>query len=867
MSVKDYKISVITPIYNVEDYLEEAIESVIGQTLGFKDNVQLILVNDGSPDESYKICEKYKSLYPENIVYIEKENGGVSSARNEGLRHVKGRYVVFLDGDDLWEKRSFKKIVNFFDANYEQIDVCSCRLEYIGDFSKRKHPLEYKYKEGDRVIDLIENPTYICTTIGNSVFKSKSIENHYFDETMQYCEDAWFQNTVIAEKQKVGIVAGATFYYRKGETVGNTSLSVTRTDFWYFSVPENYYLKLLLFAKEKYGYIPRFLQETIFYDIKWRGYSPAVMEGFSEQQKQSHIELLRKSLELIDDEVILKAKSINQYKKLYFLNMKHNKNLVEDAERVGSKFLYKGEKLLNLKNKTILEIKTMSLDDSKLVLEGVCRLGCINGDYNLYAIVERKKKVKIPVETKPYLRGSFKGIIGENIVEADSFSVSIPIRRGSKIRFIAKINGKTVKLNPRYHAKTGLTNKYHHSYCIMGDYLLKLVKGEVTVYGNRKKTHLASELRLLKEVQFTQKAETRRLFFSERISVAISRRALLKNRVAFISIRSDELLGNMEKVYNQLNVPKIKYSKLRLGDYPECIKKARKISSTSRIVVTDDYLFLMKEKKAGQKYIQLWHSTGAGKYFGQDGTTMLLGEDAQYHKNYDVVTVSAEKVREVFSSAFAIPIDKIYATGVARTDDFFDTDIIQNTCDDVFKTYPNFKGKEVILYAPTFRDVPGLGRSVFRPRLDFDKLSEALSADQIFVIRPHPIMTAPILNKQYDNIFEVRNISTNDLMFISSLLITDYSSTMFEYSLLKKPMAFFCYDYDEYDRDFYMDFDNDLPGPMFRTQEELFSFLQKRDFPMNENYEVFYNKYMSACDGHSTERIVKMIEDMYYGKE
>ena len=245
MSVKDYKISVITPIYNVEDYLEEAIESVIGQTLGFKDNVQLILVNDGSPDESYKICEKYKSLYPENIVYIEKENGGVSSARNEGLRHVKGRYVVFLDGDDLWEKRSFKKIVNFFDANYEQIDVCSCRLEYIGDFSKRKHPLEYKYKEGDRVIDLIENPTYICTTIGNSVFKSKSIENHYFDETMQYCEDAWFQNTVIAEKQKVGIVAGATFYYRKGETVGNTSLSVTRTDFWYFSVPENYYLKLL----------------------------------------------------------------------------------------------------------------------------------------------------------------------------------------------------------------------------------------------------------------------------------------------------------------------------------------------------------------------------------------------------------------------------------------------------------------------------------------------------------------------------------------------------------------------------------------------------------------------------------------------
>ena len=96
---KTFLFSVITPIYNVEKCLEEAIDSMVNQTVGFE-NIQLILVNDGSPDNSGAICEKYKELYPDNVLYIVKENGGVSSARNEGLSHAEGEYTIFLDGDD-----------------------------------------------------------------------------------------------------------------------------------------------------------------------------------------------------------------------------------------------------------------------------------------------------------------------------------------------------------------------------------------------------------------------------------------------------------------------------------------------------------------------------------------------------------------------------------------------------------------------------------------------------------------------------------------------------------------------------------------------------------------------------------------------
>ena len=107
-----YKISVIVPVYNVEKYLEETIESVIAQTLGFK-NIQLILVNDGRPDNSEEICLKYKEKYPDNVVYLKQKNSGVSSARNNGINVATGKYIQFLDSDDNVNTRLFKIMCNY----------------------------------------------------------------------------------------------------------------------------------------------------------------------------------------------------------------------------------------------------------------------------------------------------------------------------------------------------------------------------------------------------------------------------------------------------------------------------------------------------------------------------------------------------------------------------------------------------------------------------------------------------------------------------------------------------------------------------------------------------------------------------------
>ena len=96
MNQYQYKFSVVIPVYNAESYFDETINSIINQTIGFKENIQVILVNDGSTDKSEEICKNYQENYPNNIVYISKKNEGVSKTRNVGMQYIKGKYVNFL---------------------------------------------------------------------------------------------------------------------------------------------------------------------------------------------------------------------------------------------------------------------------------------------------------------------------------------------------------------------------------------------------------------------------------------------------------------------------------------------------------------------------------------------------------------------------------------------------------------------------------------------------------------------------------------------------------------------------------------------------------------------------------------------------
>ena len=165
---------------------------------------------------------------------------------------------------------------------------------------------------------------------------------------------------------------------------------------------------------------------------------------------------------------------------------------------------------------------------------------------------------------------------------------------------------------------------------------------------------------------------------------------------------------------------------------------------------------------------------------------------------------------------------------------------------DLLKRAYRLEDKEIIegVSLPFAYDI-GDDRTQFKPDLDFDKLSKDLLPNQIFVICPHPVMKNKIVEKSYDNIEVIRDFSTNDMMLVSDLLVTDYSSVIFEYALLRKPIAFYCYDLLNYNRGFYLNYPDDLPGDVYETQQALTAYLKSPEKDtLTEKYDQFIEKYM-----------------------
>ena len=235
---EDFIFTVIIPVYNVEKYLAETLDSVILQTVGFKENIQIILVNDGSTDRSGDICFEYVKKYPDNISYIEKENGGVSSARNEAIPYIRGKYVNFLDADDCWKNNAFECVMTFFDEHYDKIDAVGCRKEFFGAKSGY-HYLDYKF-EKTRVIDLRKEFDCIQLDVTGAFIKAKAIGERRFSEKLKYGEDAQFITSLLIKKRHLGVCREAVHRYRKRDDMSSALQNDVKG--MKIGVPKDYFL-------------------------------------------------------------------------------------------------------------------------------------------------------------------------------------------------------------------------------------------------------------------------------------------------------------------------------------------------------------------------------------------------------------------------------------------------------------------------------------------------------------------------------------------------------------------------------------------------------------------------------------------------
>jgi len=209
-------ISVIIPIYNVEEYLDKCIESVIKQTYPY---LEIVLVDDGSPDDCPVKCDEW-ALRDERIVVIHKENGGLSDARNAGLKIATGEYISFVDSDDWIANNMYETMMGAMQA--ENADICACGLMITYPECQEPLNMEPMVGSSEKILEMIyQDTTYLISAV-NKLYHRKCWAGFEFP-VGKICEDAFTAYLLVERANKIVQISDALYYYRIRENSIMTS--------------------------------------------------------------------------------------------------------------------------------------------------------------------------------------------------------------------------------------------------------------------------------------------------------------------------------------------------------------------------------------------------------------------------------------------------------------------------------------------------------------------------------------------------------------------------------------------------------------------------------------------------------------------
>lgn len=387
--------------------------------------------------------------------------------------------------------------------------------------------------------------------------------------------------------------------------------------------------------------------------------------------------------------------------------------------------------------------------------------------------------------------------------------------------------------------------------------------------------NIAKKLSIIKIKLITGFKEINFCFFIKLLSFFLP---VNNKKVLFFSDVRKNLDGNLKNIYDKLDVSKcikvvILNEKREERDFNENIELLYNMVTAKYILLEDQskWISLIKPRR-GQEICQLWHGAGAFKKIGYSRKDRKKVSKKYCHRNYTKACVTADYVRECYSEGFGMPIENIKATGMARTDIFFKKGYIKKKKEELYSKHPYLKDKKVILFAPTYR-----GKSIKLAYYDFEKLNinriynRLKDKNYVFLFKWHPGLymevkkgniEIPYKLENYPNFYydfsDYRDI--NNLLLITDVLVTDYSSVIFDYALLNKPIVYFAYDLKRYEKErgLYFDFEEYIYGDVAQNTTQLIDCIKNAKV-IKEKRETFIKKFMEACDGNATQKTCEWI--------
>jgi len=313
---KSFVFTCVMAVWNTEEYLDEAIKSIINQTLDFEEYIQLILINDGSTDNSGKICLDYEKKYPNNIYYIERENSGTSSARNEGLKYAKGHYINFIDSDDYFTANALNKINSYFIKN-KGVDVATIEMLSFSEESTQEKSSFYDYYKKTQTIDLDNSTNFAIFNPGMIFIRKSALDGLQFNTDLKIGEDINYYYRVLINNPLCGVIKNEKYMHRIRLNSATTSIREVEDT---TKLVDIVLQELINYSIEKKGHLQLFISDLclniLVFEILLR------LENENKTVVSKFVPKIKNILKFIEEGRIADSSFVSDDYKELFLKMK-----------------------------------------------------------------------------------------------------------------------------------------------------------------------------------------------------------------------------------------------------------------------------------------------------------------------------------------------------------------------------------------------------------------------------------------------------------------------------------------------------------------------------------------------------------------